>query len=513
MKVAIIGAGVAGLSAGCYLQMNGFDTEIFETGSYAGGLCQGWTRGDYKFNGCIQWLLGSNESSPFYKLWSELIDMNSLHFIHHDVRMIVETRENLNLKGNRSFHLYTDIAKLSAYLKALAPEDNRQITKFIYYIRRLQKYEIPPKIQSVPRLLPLRQKISYIKHLPLLLFLKRYQKITNKSFARKLKNPFLREAFDLLFDGNEMPLLVITMPMAFYDRQGAGYPLGGSGNFVEKITERYRVLNGKLHLNSPVEKILTEQHKAKGLLLRDGSSIFADFIISTADWHFTILEALGGNFVTKKMELLLDEKKLQIYYSIFSVYLGLKENFTEYPPVLRFPLKTSIISPDGTKYDRMEMHVYNYDPTLAPVGKTVVSFCLYTREGDYWISLRKKDKERYTREKEAFSREIIDAAEQKIGRIRLNIEEIDVVTPATIHRYTNNRKGSTQGWLPGENMIAPSPIEPEIRGLQNFYYAGHWAIPGGGLPVAIKSARDVAMMICHKTGKTFEVKKYTQKSC
>jgi len=507
MKIAIIGAGVAGLSAGCYLQMNGFETEIYEAGSGPGGLCTNWNQGVYKFNFGLQWLLGSNESSPFFKLWSELIDMSSLVFIHHDVRMVLETKETLNLQGNNSFHLYTNIEKLSASLLELAPEDNRQIRTFIGNIRRIQKYEIPPMVQSVPQLLPLREKIKYIKHLPLLLFLNRYQKITNKSFARKLKNPFLKEVFDLLFDGAEMPLLVLTMPMAFYDRQGAGYPLGGSGNFVDKITGRYLELNGKLHFNSPVEKILIERNKIKGLQLTDGSIVYADYIVSSADWYFTIRKALGGNLITKKMELLLNEKKLQVYYSIFTVYLGLKESFNDFPPVLRFPLKTPIISPDGTKYDRMEMHVYNYDPNLAPEGKTVISLSLYTREGDYWIKLRKDDKDRYDKEKEEFARVIIETVEQKTGRIQQNIEEINVVSPATIHRYTNNRKGSTQGWLPGKNLIARSPIEPEIKGLQNFYYAGHWAIPGGGLPVAIKSARDVAMMICHKTGKKFEVRK------
>lgn len=37
-KIIIIGSGIAGLNAGCYLQMNGYDTEIFElkntSGSY-----------------------------------------------------------------------------------------------------------------------------------------------------------------------------------------------------------------------------------------------------------------------------------------------------------------------------------------------------------------------------------------------------------------------------------------------------------------------------------------------
>ena len=38
-KVKIIGAGIAGLSAGCYLQMNGYDTEIYELHNVPGGLC------------------------------------------------------------------------------------------------------------------------------------------------------------------------------------------------------------------------------------------------------------------------------------------------------------------------------------------------------------------------------------------------------------------------------------------------------------------------------------------
>jgi phytoene dehydrogenase-like protein len=39
-KVIIIGAGIAGLSAGCYLRMNGYDTEIFELHTIPGGGIQ-----------------------------------------------------------------------------------------------------------------------------------------------------------------------------------------------------------------------------------------------------------------------------------------------------------------------------------------------------------------------------------------------------------------------------------------------------------------------------------------
>ncbi|OYT33480.1 hypothetical protein B6U96_15390 [Archaeoglobales archaeon ex4484_92] len=58
-KVIIIGAGIAGLSTGCYLQMNGYETQIFEMSQSPDGLCTSWKRKGYVFDGCIHWLVGS----------------------------------------------------------------------------------------------------------------------------------------------------------------------------------------------------------------------------------------------------------------------------------------------------------------------------------------------------------------------------------------------------------------------------------------------------------------------
>ena len=43
-KVIVIGAGIAGLSAGCYARMNGYDAEIYEAHTQPGGLCTSWKR-------------------------------------------------------------------------------------------------------------------------------------------------------------------------------------------------------------------------------------------------------------------------------------------------------------------------------------------------------------------------------------------------------------------------------------------------------------------------------------
>jgi uncharacterized protein with NAD-binding domain and iron-sulfur cluster len=42
-KIIIIGAGMAGLSAGCYARMNGYEAEIYESHSLPGGLCAAWS--------------------------------------------------------------------------------------------------------------------------------------------------------------------------------------------------------------------------------------------------------------------------------------------------------------------------------------------------------------------------------------------------------------------------------------------------------------------------------------
>ena len=49
----VIGAGIAGLVPGCYAQMNGYRTQIFEMHDRPGGMCRAWQRQGLVFDGCI----------------------------------------------------------------------------------------------------------------------------------------------------------------------------------------------------------------------------------------------------------------------------------------------------------------------------------------------------------------------------------------------------------------------------------------------------------------------------
>jgi phytoene dehydrogenase-like protein len=506
MKITIIGAGVSGLSLGCYLQMNGFDTEIFEKQPRSGGLCASWQRGEYTFDGCIHWLLGSNESNPFYRLWSELVDMKSVEFVNHDVRLEIELKKNRNRYGDKVFHLYTDINRLEAYLLDLAPEDKGMIKSLLKSMRIMQRFDMPPMIDNIPALQSFRKKMAMITYLPVVFLFQKWKNVTNYSFARKLKNPFLKEAFELLFDGDEFKLLIMTMPLSVFDTKGAGYPLGGSYGFVKRIEDKYITLGGKIQYNHEVMEIITEGPSAKGILLKNNTAIYSDIIISAADWHFTVFEALGGKFVNKKLLALAANKRLQIYPSVLMVSLGVSRTFREYPHLLRFPLESDLHSPDGTVYHRLESHIYHYDPTLAPEGKTIIVLSLYTRNGDFWIKLRNTDIDEYNRCKTGFAKEIIDRLDQRIKGVKQAIEITDIATPATYYRYTRNWKGSAQGWFPASNLLASSPVGKRLPGLSNFYYSSHWSIPGGGLPMALKASRDLSQEICIQHKKTFIVR-------
>jgi len=83
-KVIIIGAGLAGMSVGGYLQKNGFETEIFEAYQAPGGLCASWKRNDFNIDGCIHFMEGLSPQEIYYPFWNNLIDMQSIDFVFFD---------------------------------------------------------------------------------------------------------------------------------------------------------------------------------------------------------------------------------------------------------------------------------------------------------------------------------------------------------------------------------------------------------------------------------------------
>jgi len=143
-SIIIIGAGIAGLSAGCYSQMNGYRTRIFEMQNKPGGVCTSWKRKGYTIDGCIHWLVGSRPGTSFYRLWEELGTVQGRRMINHEEFARVEGKEG------KVFILYTDINRLEQHMKELAPEDTDVIEDFIKGARTCTHFDMP--IEKAPEL-------------------------------------------------------------------------------------------------------------------------------------------------------------------------------------------------------------------------------------------------------------------------------------------------------------------------------------------------------------------------
>lgn len=509
-KISIIGAGISGLTTGCYLQMNGFETQIFEKHNLPGGLCTNWQKGEYTFDGSVHWILGSDKGSGFYHLWSELLDLDKIPFHNHKVRLEVEVKNTSDKYGHKRFRLFTNLEEFQAYIDDIAPEDSNTIRKFIQKIRILQEFDVPPLLEKLPIIPSIIRGIKMMRFLRFLKAIMALNRMTNYSLAKKLQNAFLKESFELLFDGDEVSMLVLAFPMASFDKKSAGYPIGGSLQWAKYLEESYLNLGGKIHYSTPVREIIVENNEAKALLVRNNKVHESDAIISCSDWHHTVFDLLKGKYIDKKQQALADGKSFPLFYSVLLVSFGVKIPLKDQAHFFRFPIDEKLVSPCGTDWDRLEVHIYNYDPTLAPEGKVSVACSFYTTNGQYWIDLRKNNRAQYRIEKEKFAQKVAELVDKKIPGFKESVEVIDFATPASTLRYTNSWKGSAQGWLPKKNFLKPLPIQFQFPGLKKCYYASHWSRPGGGLPIAISIGRDVAKKICKDFRKPFIVngKKY-----
>ncbi len=492
-KVIIIGAGITGLSAGCYLQMNGYQTEIFELHNLPGGLCTAWQRGGYTFDGCIHWLVGSNPSDPFYALWNELIDMSDLTFIEPEEALRVEDAQG------QCIRVFSDIDRLEEEMMAKAPTDAGIIRQFTNAVRKFSKFRL--SIDKAHETYSGLDKLSFLlKCIPYLKDMNYWMGMTAQDLADQCSSLLLRKTFQYMFLP-DMAALFLVFTQAWRHKKNAGYPLGGSLEFARKIEETYLKLGGRINYQARVSKITVENHVAKGIQLTDGSTHSADIIISAADGHATIYDMLEGKYVNDVINHYY--QNLKVFPSYLQISLGVARTCEGLPSTTIFPLDNPIQVDSSQTSDYLGVRIFNFDPHMAPTGKTVLTVILPTYNDTYWETLRRDDKEKYRAEKERIANEVIAALDNRFGNIQPCVEQIDVSTPATVIRYTNNWKGSLEGWILSPEL-GFKKMSKTLPGLSNFYLAGQWVEPGGGLPTALLSGRNVTQIICKADNRKFK---------
>lgn len=135
-SVIIIGAGLAGLSAGIYAQKNGYRSRIFERQTVPGGMAACWRRGDYLIDGGIHFVTGHNPGVGLHRLLKELGMLDVAY-----VDMDLYGRFSDEATGI-SFDVVGDPEELRTTLKECFPDDGKVIDELINAGHALSRKDI-----------------------------------------------------------------------------------------------------------------------------------------------------------------------------------------------------------------------------------------------------------------------------------------------------------------------------------------------------------------------------------
>ena len=258
-----------------------------------------------------------------------------------------------------------------------------------------------------------------------------------------------------LGDGGERLTCAQMVPIFGYYFKGGYYPLGGSGRFADVLAEAIRERGGEVRLKSSVRRILIEQGRAVGVELGDGRTIRAGAVVSNADIKRTFLELvdpqwLPGDFRARVVAAAPAN-------SAFSVHLGL-----DFDPDVR--PATHVSTPMGVGLAMMS----KLDPSAAPPGHatlTLISIMPHesargwfpSEGGADWKAWRRT--EGYEARKQKLGDKMIAAAETAIPGLSRHIVYRTDASPVTYARYDWASFGAIYGVSSGGRLKgSKSPV-------------------------------------------------------
>jgi phytoene dehydrogenase-like protein len=476
-KVNIIGAGLAGLSAGIYLQKAGISTEIFELAPWAGGMCTAWERDGYKFDGCIHWMVGTKTGDPIYKLYRETGALETTTKIYNAPSVQMEM-------DGAMYEIPLEYEKFRAYLLKEARGDEDKIEAILKDIKVMAQCELPMGAPSnLPEVLHM-----ILKSRGFLMLAKNYAGKTVEEYLSGLKSEKVRQILFRLMPPHFSAVALIMM-LGTRMSGNAGYPMGGASEVTQRMVDKYKALGGKLRLSTKVDEIVVEKDAVKGVRAK-GSFYPSDYVIAACDANDTLKNMLGSKYPHPQLDALL--KDAELFEPLALVSFGLDKRF-DLPYSVSYEYPEGIATSPATKSHAIQLRSFEFDQSSAPDGGSSVMIMMEAPL-DYWANLRKTDLNEYKKQKQLLADAVADAVEKRIPGFTAAIRITDVSTPATYAHLTNVYKASYEGFAPIPALISKT-IKKTIPGLARLYLCGQWTTIGGGICAAVADGKTAAQKI------------------
>jgi phytoene dehydrogenase-like protein len=482
-QLLIIGGGLAGLATGCYARANGFPTTIIEQNGVLGGVCTAWQRGPYLVDGCIHWLTGG----PFENAYHELGILPAVR-----LRTLEHWITYRDVRQGTAIAITRDLDALARDLVRIGTEDWPEICRIMEGAKRFT--ELKPPVDRPPELMSFREGMHAVWDMRDALGTLAHFRKPIATWAREhLHSERLRRFFECLVPPGS-PALVMLMELGYLHRGWLSRPEGGTAAFRDALIGRYNELGGEARTHATVDEIVVGDGRACGVRLADGTMIEAGVVVSTASTPETILRLLGGRYAAEEMRRRLEHWKLfdPIVLASFGVEMPLAG-----APGLMLIDGIEPFAVGGTQNDSLYVRVCNDDPCFAPHGHAVVQTMLKTNY-DWWATRGT----RYAEAKAAVAEIALAQLEREFPGLRDAVGVTDVATPLTYWHMARSWRGAYEGWAPSADSFF-SHVRKTLPDLSAFYMAGQWVEPGGGVPTAINSGRQVVQLLCADTGRGF----------
>jgi len=508
VKVIVVGAGIAGLSAGIYALKSGFDVTICEAHSAPGGNCTGWRRGGYFFEGSMHWLNGSDAGSPINRVWRETGALSETS------RIIINDPFLTSDYNGQQACLYRDMEKFEQHLCSLSPEDAPLVRQMCADIRRFSTVDIPVTNLfglKVRKKSPSQLKTG-IKMLPAALRMGELGKIT----AREYANRFRSQAIRLLLLGIVNPgydAVSLFFTAAQFMSGDGGYAEGGTVTMVQNMAKRFTDSGGVIRYNTRVSRVIVEGGRTKGVVAGSGNgggagssdgggTIPADAVIVTTDTLAANGPVSGGLFSPPLKAPWLEKMSTnpQLIMNTF-LCLGVETDLSGLPTNTIFSLEKPFEF-HGQELSYMACRNYAGYPGYAPEGCSALTVSISSDSYDYWNLARQQGC--YEQRKEELFGTVSEQLEAQFPAIKGKTVIRNMATPLTYERYCGTYRGSWMTKTPPGNRRRFS-YPSKVPSVKNLYFAGQRILPPGGLPVAVITGRKAAQYLCRDFGMVFGV--------
>jgi phytoene desaturase len=479
-NIAIIGAGISGLSAAAYAAQAGNTVHVYEKHDQPGGRARQFkTEAGYVFDMGPSWYWMPDiieeffsdfgyKVSDFYHLVSlnpqfEMVFEDGVLAVpesHQDLKSLFETLETGAGK------------KLDSFMKAAKYKYEIGMREFVNKPCHSWLEFVSPKIAKSALKLDL---------------LSNFRSYVGKYFS----HPKLRTLmeFPVIFLGaspKDIPALYSLMNYGGY-ALGTWYPIGGFYQLVlgmKKVAEEHGVT---FHFNHNVEKIITEEGVAKGIMVNDEFREF-DAVIASSDYHHTesLLNSNSRNYNEQYWKSRTFAPSCLIYY------LGFREalpNLKHHTLFFENDLDAHVHSiyedkkwPDNPLF--YACCPSKTDPGVAPEGHENIFLLMPLATGVI-------DEARI---REQYFIGMIKRLEKHTG-IKDLLSKLDYKRSYCVNDFINdyNAYGGNAYGL-ANTLMQTAVLKPGIRNkhLSNLFYTGQLTVPGPGVPPSIISGKIAA---------------------